>query len=278
MNSNMEIPAELISSPRKGDLIAMIAARRKDSEEIPSIITSEPPEIIFSAPNFHGLEDSCTNDSDTEEEPQNKEIIERSPFLNRIMQSPRYNLLPMKTRKAKRLTLVLDLDETLVHSELSPIENPDTVLKVSFNGEICSVYVRFRPGMFEFLNKVSKKFDLVAFTASHEAYASQLLNVIDPQRKMIRYRFYRSSCVEIKGNLIKDLRLFGRSLSEVIIVDNTISAFSFQLENGIPITSWFSDPNDIELYQVSDFLDSLLEVPDVRPVLKAAFNISAQFM
>lgn len=40
-----------------------------------------------------------------------------------------------KTRHGKELTLVLDLDETLVHCTVDPINNPDHRFEVHFNGE-----------------------------------------------------------------------------------------------------------------------------------------------
>lgn len=236
MNSNIDLPAEQILTPRKADLMAF---RTVSSEDIPCLNSSRPPQIIFSAPQLHDsqTEDSVTNDSEPEKDERKEESGKLNVFSPKLPLLVRNNLLPIKTRRTPRLTLVLDLDETLVHSELRPIPNPDAVLKVTFNGENCNIYVLYRPGMFEFLHSLCKNFELVVFTASHEVYATQLLNHIDPYRKLIKYRFHRNHCYEVKGKLIKDLRIFGRNLSETIIVDNTVSAFSFQLDNGIPISS-----------------------------------------
>jgi RNA polymerase II subunit A small phosphatase-like protein len=44
-------------------------------------------------------------------------------------------------------TLVLDLDETLVHSSFKPIENPDIILPVEIEGSICNIYILVRPGV-----------------------------------------------------------------------------------------------------------------------------------
>ena len=90
----------------------------------------------------------------------------------------------------------------------------------------------------------SQRFELVVFTASNPGYADQILNKIDPFRRVIRYRLYRDSCVEVKGNYVKDLRVLGRDLSRVIIVDNSVTSFAFQLENGVPIKTWVNDPLD----------------------------------
>lgn len=74
-------------------------------------------------------------------------------------------LLPVKTTKKK--TLVLDLDETLVHSSFEPFGYPaDIVIKIDIEGQKSDVYVLIRPGVREFLKRTSEVFELVLFTAS----------------------------------------------------------------------------------------------------------------
>ena len=77
-------------------------------------------------------------------------------------------------------TLVLDLDETLVHSSFKPILDPDFIIPVEIEGRIVDVYVLKRPLMDEFLTAVGQIYEVVVFTASLSKYADPLLDLLDP--------------------------------------------------------------------------------------------------
>lgn len=116
---------------------------------------------------------------------------------------------------------LLCLTETLVHSTLEPCDDADFTFSVNFNLKEHTVYVRCRPHLRDFLDRVSGLFEIIIFTASQSIYAEQLLNVLDPKRKIFRHRVYRDSCVFVDGNYLKDLSVLGRDLSRVIIIDNS---------------------------------------------------------
>ncbi|MES1905867.1 MAG: hypothetical protein MHPSP_003211, partial [Paramarteilia canceri] len=192
-------------------------------------------------------------------------------------------LLPPKTRSSPRYTLVLDLDETLVHcSVLRPgteVPNQKSEHHFDFPVEFEGVHHRVvgfcRPFLKKFLARVSSKFELVLFTASVPAYAAQLLQQLDPNRLIFKHRLFRDSCHFVNGNYVKDLSCLGRDLSTTIIVDNTPQAFSYHLDNGIPIKSWYDDSNDMELLKLLPFLDTLSQCADVRPEIKYKYGATA---
>ena len=171
-------------------------------------------------------------------------------------------LLPPQ-RKRNRKTLVLDLDETLVHSSFIPFEENDIILQVEFDNVLYNIYVLVRPKALQFLINMSKYFEIVIFTASLSKYANPLLDIIDP-KKVCSYRLYRDHCTLINGIFVKELKRLNRNIKDIIIVDNSPTSYAFNPQNGIPIKSWFEDKNDNELEKLEPFLKFLSKVDDIK--------------
>lgn len=180
--------------------------------------------------------------------------------------------LPPKAPDAPTISLVLDLDETLVHCTVEPIPDADLTFPVEFHGTTYQVHVRLRPFLHAFLRKLRGNYEVIVFTASQKVYANELLNLIDPEGVYIHHRLFRESCMAIEGNFLKDLNVLGRDLAKTVIVDNSPHAFGFQVDNGIPVESWFEDPSDRELLKLAKFLEKLRTANDVRPLVRERFK------
>ena len=181
-------------------------------------------------------------------------------------------LLPDKSPEFEnKKTLILDLDETLVHSSFVPFEKNDIILNVDFESVMYNIYVLVRPGAEEFIKKVSKYFEVVIFTASISKYALPLLDILDHE-KQIKYRLTREHCTFLNGIYIKELKKLNRNLNDLIIVDNSPLAYAFDNDNGLPIKTWYEDPNDNELDKIYPLLEFLSRTNDVRKFINKFVN------
>ncbi|KAJ7570851.1 hypothetical protein O6H91_01G136500 [Diphasiastrum complanatum] len=253
-----------------------------DHSEEEEMLDTDPASLFLSIQHAKPLhcEDSegCKEAGEPEDNDEHNDFdpylfIKHLPDLSEVVSTSRPSLLPRQTRRCPPITLVLDLDETLVHSTLEYCEDADFTFPVHFNLQEHTVYVRCRPYLQVFMERVAQLFEIIVFTASQSIYAEQLLNILDPKRKLIRHRVFRDSCVFVEGNYLKDLTILGRDLSKVAIVDNSPQAFGFQVDNGIPIESWFDDRSDCALAMLLPFLETLVGVDDVRPIIAKKYNL-----
>ena len=132
----------------------------------------------------------------------------------------RKTVLPLPTRRTPQMTLVLDLDETLVHCSLSKLETYNMTFDVVFDNVTYQLFVKLRPHLLEFLERVSKLYEVILFTASRRVYADKLLNIIDPHRQFFRHRLFREHCLHVQGNYIKDLNILGNYIMNILFLEN----------------------------------------------------------
>lgn len=166
-------------------------------------------------------------------------------------------LKPQSPRSRGKKTLVLDLDETLVHSSFKPPQDPSLVLSVEIEGRTLQVFVLVRPGVSEFLAEMSKYYELIIYTASLSKYADPLMDILDKNR-VCSARLFREHCTFYEEKYyVKDLSELNRNMSDIIIIDNSPIAYLFQPENALPILSWYEDLSDRKLFEYIPFLIQL---------------------
>lgn len=168
-------------------------------------------------------------------------IPRRQPSYTALTPTPSSSRLSQKT-------LVIDLDETLIHSlakggRMSSGHMVEVKLNtpVGIGGTTLGpqhpilYYVHKRPHCDDFLRKVCKWYNLVVFTASVQEYADPVIDWLEQERSFFSGRYYRQHCTFRNGAYIKDLSSVEPDLSRVMILDN--SPMSYIFHEGTP-----SDP------------------------------------
>ena len=159
----------------------------------------------------------------------------------------------------KQYTLVLDLDETLIHFKPNPNNEESGTIKI-------------RPFLMEFLEKIKDYYELVVFTAATQEYADPIINALDPNQIYFdfNHRLYRKHTIIIDNDFVKDLSKLGRDMSKIVIVDNMEQNYKLQKNNGITIRPfWGKDNEDTALKDLLDILVKIAEKKlDVRMGLK----------
>ena len=101
----------------------------------------------------------------------------------------------------KRKTLVLDLDETLLHATTVSTRDYDYMMEVLVGKIACLYYVRKRPFVDYFLDTVRQWYDLVVYTASVPEYADPVLDWLDDGRNLFSRRLFRQDCIPMEFEL-----------------------------------------------------------------------------
>ncbi|EAY10680.1 NLI interacting factor-like phosphatase family protein [Trichomonas vaginalis G3] len=197
-----------------------------------------------------------------------QEVEEKYPCSCCIQITPNYNMIrafpnadglllpPQLSNDRGKICLVLDLDETLVHSSFLAIPHADYRFDIGIDQSPVGVFVCVRPGAEKFLKELGSLYEIIIFTASCQVYA-------DP----VKYRLYRESCTKFNGSFVKDLSKMNRPLEKIIIIDNSSVSYLLQPYNAIPISSWFDDPTDNELFVIMDKLKRNYRAKNIHSIL-----------
>lgn len=187
---------------------------------------------------------------DYEKDMQKKHNQIKTPFIDK--------------KNKKKYTLVLDLDETLIHYK--PGIEGGKFLK--------------RPFVNEFLNEMAKFYELIIFTAAQQDYADWIIDQLDIN-KNISYRLYRHHTYLKNNTNVKDLSKIGRCLLKTIILDNISQNFQEQEDNGIFVKSWYKDQDDTVLQDIVPFLRDIVlkncdnvrdDVKKIKEIFKDGFK------
>ncbi len=236
--------------------------------------------IINSNENFVGNYDNYITETLKGISKLNKLNFEYALLDPQLYLNMNRNEISRNVISGKKVVL-LDLDETLIHGDfqeeyLNDIDHPyDKIIKFTSldEQEEVSVGIFVRNGVQKFLEEISKIFDIGIFTASSKDYADAVINYLDPNNEFIKFRLYRNSCIKVNNISIKDLRIIGVDLKNIVLIDNNMYSFANQLGNGILINSFYYDKNDYDLFSVMSYLLTYIApTDDVRKINEMFFH------
>ncbi len=152
-------------------------------------------------------------------------------------------------------TLVLDLDDLLIHSSWDREHGWRTAK---------------RPGLDYFLAYISQYYEVVIFTTQLAGTAAPIMQKLDPFHSHISASLFREGTRYKRGKYIKDLNFMNRPLEKIVMIDTNPDAYSLQPHNAIPMKPWHGDTSDKELVALIPFLEyvAAMGFDDVRPVLR----------
>lgn len=188
-------------------------------------------------------------------------------------------LTPVSRRRlsmVKRKTLVLDMDETLIQSQIiyhGRRRRTPPVLPVGYDHRFyipqcdATVYVFKRPHVDFFLDRVAEWYNIVVYTAAKEIYASKVLDFLDAGRNILNRRLFRQDCIDIWGMRAKFVSMCSEDLANVLLLDDSHMENSFNVGNALHINPYFKGSQDSELLCMLPVLDALRFTKDVRSIL-----------
>ena len=157
-------------------------------------------------------------------------ILFQNIFLSNLVQGNSFNnnmILPyIKTKNIKKYSLVLDLEETLLHFNKNSKNNKEG-------------FIDIRPGTLKFLDDISQFYELIVFNEGEKKFTDFLIDTLEENKIYFEHRFYREHIIIDNNDIVKDLVRIGRSLDKILIVDNMKQNFKLQKDNGILIKSFY---------------------------------------
>ncbi|MCP3059567.1 HAD family hydrolase [Myxococcus sp. K38C18041901] len=185
---------------------------------------------------------------------------------------------------AARMLLVLDLDETLIHTREKPLARKADL-------KVHRLHVYLRPHVERFMADCAQRFRMAFWSAASDDYVKVLARRLLPRGCRPEFTWGRSRCtfamdaarVREEGFMdpsrhygyvkrLRKLRRRGYRLERVLIVDDTPATCVHNYGNAIYVKPFEGDTADAELPALSRYLATLADLPDVRRLEKRGWR------
>lgn len=195
--------------------------------------------------------------------------------------------LQQRLLSTRKLSLVVDLDQTIIHACIEPTvgewqqdpENPNyesvkDVKKFQLEdgprglASGCWYYIKLRPGLVDFLKNINTMYELHVYTMGTRAYAEHIAEIVDPGKTLFANRVISR---DENGNMIaKSLqRLFPVSTNMVVIIDDRADVWPYNRPNLIKVNPYdffkgIGDINSSFLPKRQDIVPAATPTPPVN--------------
>ena len=207
------------------------------NEDTPEKVLSITNECILFCQNCSYYYEDDDDDDDYKKKKKKKKKNKPGETENQSLNSNLIEAPFIKKATDKKFSLVIDLDETLIHN-----------LNLPFG-----YYFLIRPGVFELFEAIHKIYEIVIFTASSKRYANSIIKKID-YKNNVDYILHKKYIIYEEGNPVKRLDMIGRDMNKIIFVDNLEINAKYNKKNLYHISSWYNNVYDDEIYKLKEKL------------------------
>lgn len=186
-----------------------------------------------------------------------------------------------------RKLLILDLDETLIHTERMPDHMSDQFdwdFKWESSGD-SSYFTKKRPYLEQFLKFAFENFDIAVWTAASEDYARNILKNIDIEESILKFFYTKENCTLRADNRygsysgqyygvknLNKLKRKGYDLNQVLILDDVRETAENNWGNLILIKPYTYGNVDTELLKLISYLETIKNTTNVRSIEKRGWS------
>jgi carboxy-terminal domain RNA polymerase II polypeptide A small phosphatase len=170
--------------------------------------------------------------------------------------------------------LILDLDETLIHATENELDIPYDFIFDRF-------YIYKRPFLVQFLEEICKHFSVAIWSSADDIYVNEIVRQITPTDCDYLFVWGNSKCTQKRDydldvyyyeKRLDKIKSKGYKLEHILIVDDSPEKSRNNYGNAIYIDEFLGDQNDIELNQLSVYVQTLKTAENLRRIEKRGWR------
>jgi FCP1-like phosphatase family protein len=171
-------------------------------------------------------------------------ITQQGVFVSRSRAQQQTKDTERQLREARKLALIVDLDQTLVHTVTDPtietwVENgTPEIFTIRCPDHPARYFTKVRPYAREFLQSINKLYEMHVFTLGTRLYALEIIKILDPTGEYFSNRILsKDEAFDKKSKTANLAALFPGEDRMVAIIDDYQHVWNF-CENLVPVVPY----------------------------------------